>query len=344
MLKKKLETANLFSPKKREIIEGTPKRTLLILDGEQNSYNTIEEITENILTIPSQGALWLDMPLFKSHDNILTVAHSFKLSPNAQNILEDKKQHPHLLVDGNNRMLICRHLKINDLDQVTANNICFAISANRLLSLQHSRIDRLENARLLVTTLKDPKNTIAHALTLILGKIIDENHDIVATLEERTCQIATAYSEQNEAPDSRYLLQLRRSLIVSKQAICPMKKILNASLQQNPPLLKGCHQMPELLIAKLESSFASIKATEELLSSLETLCINAKVDESSSILSTLTTITSVLLPLIFITSLFAMNFKYMPELQATWGYPLCLLLLAIVAIIINKKIKQKKWY
>lgn len=159
MLKQKIDTAALFAQKKTEVQSSA--RTLLILDGQENAYISADELTEELLAIPEEGAIWLDMSLFGSHDQVMTVARSFKLSPATQNILENKKQQPRLFRDGNNRILICRHLQLNESGNAVYNNICFAASANRLLSLQHGRCDRLKNARTLVTTLQKPNNTSA---------------------------------------------------------------------------------------------------------------------------------------------------------------------------------------
>jgi magnesium transporter len=52
----------------------------------------------------------------------------------------------------------------------------------------------------------------------------------------------------------------------------------------------------------------------------------------------------IFLPLICISSIFAMNFQYMPELKSQWGYPLCLGVMALIAIFTLKKLQRKKWY
>jgi magnesium transporter len=238
MLKQKIDTAALFAQKKAEVSSST--RTLLTLDGRENAYSTVEDLTEDLLTIPEEGALWLDLSLFGSHDQVMTIARSFKLSPATQNILENRKQQPRLFRDGNNRILICRHLQLNESgNAVFYNNVCFAASANRLLSLQHGRCDRLKNARTLVTTLQKPHNTIPQALTLILGKILDDNCEVINFLEERLQLLASAYSEQDEPIDPKELLRLRRSLVTAKQAVYPMRRIVSRALRQDPPLLIG---------------------------------------------------------------------------------------------------------
>ena len=55
MLKQKIDTAALFAQKKTEVQSSA--RTLLILDGQENAYISADELTEELLAIPEEGAI-----------------------------------------------------------------------------------------------------------------------------------------------------------------------------------------------------------------------------------------------------------------------------------------------
>ena len=60
-------------------------------------------------------------------------------------------------------------------------------------------------------------------------------------------------------------------------------------------------------------------------------------------MTVLTVITSIFMPLTLIAGWYGMNFKYMPELDWKWSYPVVTgvcLLIVIIALIFFKK---KKW-
>lgn len=58
-------------------------------------------------------------------------------------------------------------------------------------------------------------------------------------------------------------------------------------------------------------------------------------------MKTLTTISTCMLPLTFIASLYGMNFKHMPELQWEYGYLFALALMALVAALVITVFKRK---
>ncbi|BBW96077.1 Loki-CTERM sorting domain-containing protein [Geobacillus sp. FSL W8-0032] len=52
----------------------------------------------------------------------------------------------------------------------------------------------------------------------------------------------------------------------------------------------------------------------------------------------------IFLPMMFMASVYGMNFTFMPELKWRYGYPLALLLMATVAALIALYFKRKGWW
>lgn len=66
--------------------------------------------------------------------------------------------------------------------------------------------------------------------------------------------------------------------------------------------------------------------------------------KANRIMQLLTVIATIFLPLTFISSLYGMNFQYMPELGWRLGYPAALLLMAVVAFGLIAFMKRRKWF
>jgi len=54
-------------------------------------------------------------------------------------------------------------------------------------------------------------------------------------------------------------------------------------------------------------------------------------------------ISAILLPMTVITGIYGMNFKHMPEIQSSWGYPAALGLMASVATTMLWWFRKKGW-
>jgi magnesium transporter len=69
--------------------------------------------------------------------------------------------------------------------------------------------------------------------------------------------------------------------------------------------------------------------------------ISYKMNE---VMKTLTVITSLFIPLTFITGLYGMNFANMPELHTKYGYYVVLGVLVIVATGMITFFRRRKWF
>jgi len=63
----------------------------------------------------------------------------------------------------------------------------------------------------------------------------------------------------------------------------------------------------------------------------------------NAVMKVLTIIATIFIPLTFIAGVYGMNFRYMPELERHWGYPLVLLVMGIVAIVMLIYFRRKRW-
>ena len=72
--------------------------------------------------------------------------------------------------------------------------------------------------------------------------------------------------------------------------------------------------------------------------------IQARTDvKQNNIMTILTVITAIFTPLTLITGWYGMNFKYMPELEYRWSYPVVILLSIAIVVSCVLYIKKKKW-
>ena len=65
--------------------------------------------------------------------------------------------------------------------------------------------------------------------------------------------------------------------------------------------------------------------------------------KQNHIMTILTVVTTIFMPLTLITGWYGMNFRYMPELETEWGYPLVFGLCIVIITVSLIYFKKKKW-
>jgi magnesium transporter len=86
-----------------------------------------------------------------------------------------------------------------------------------------------------------------------------------------------------------------------------------------------------------------IDDSRERLIMLREMHMNRMSNRMNSIMKILTVWATIFLPLTFLAGVWGMNFKFMPELFAPWGYWAALGLMAAVAAVMVVFFKIKKW-
>jgi len=57
----------------------------------------------------------------------------------------------------------------------------------------------------------------------------------------------------------------------------------------------------------------------------------------------LTIIATIFIPLTLVAGIYGMNFKYMPELESPWGYPMVYTIMLTVSAVMLIYFRRKKW-
>jgi magnesium transporter len=63
----------------------------------------------------------------------------------------------------------------------------------------------------------------------------------------------------------------------------------------------------------------------------------------NEVIKVLTIMATIFIPLTFVAGIYGMNFRYMPELEWMWGYPLVLIVMLLLALIMLLFFRKKKW-
>jgi magnesium transporter len=100
--------------------------------------------------------------------------------------------------------------------------------------------------------------------------------------------------------------------------------------------LRDCYDHAVQIIDLLETY-------REMVSMQMEVYLSAVSHRLNEIIRVLTVISTIFIPLTFITSLYGMNFRYMPELSSPWGYPAVLLAMGGLAALMVLWFWRRGW-
>jgi magnesium transporter len=142
-----------------------------------------------------------------------------------------------------------------------------------------------------------------------------------------------------------HLQKMRRELLLMREAVWPLREVLN-SLQRgesqliNPETrvyMRDVYDHTVQIMENLETNRDVISSALEIYFST----VNSKLNE---IMKVLTIISTIFIPLTFISSIYGMNFRYMPELSWHYGYLVVWGLMLAVVVVMLSYFKRKRWF
>lgn len=173
----------------------------------------------------------------------------------------------------------------------------------------------------------------------ILDAVIDHYFPVLEAYGERLETLEDRIMAQGDRSVVAEIHDMKRELLYVRRAIWPQREALNTLVRDDIPhinaetrlYLRDCYDHCVRLIDLLETY-------REVCSDLMDLYLSSISNRMNEIMKVLTIISTLFIPLTFIVGIYGMNFNSdvspwnMPEVKWYYGYPLCLALMAIIAV------------
>jgi magnesium transporter len=275
----------------------------------------------------SPSVSWVDVRGFGDEDILNRLAQTFKLHPL---VLEDVVNVP-------------QRPKIEDYDDQLVIIAQMVIPKPNGLGFWREQVSLILGQSYLLTVQEEPQHdcfdTVRDRIRFGKGIIRDRQADYLAytlldsiidgffpVLEDYGERIEDLENEVVSRPTPKTLdkiHQIRRDLLLLRRAIWPQREAINALIRDASPLiskdvqiyLRDCYDHAIQVLDMVETY-------RELASSLMDVYLSSVSNRMNEIMKVLTVISTLFIPITFIVGLYGMNFKYMPELNWRWGYPM----------------------
>ncbi len=137
----------------------------------------------------------------------------------------------------------------------------------------------------------------------------------------------------------------KREMIFLRKSIWPMRDVISRFQRIEPPLVSTSLQIYlRDIYDHLIQTIDIIEGFRDVVSGMMDVYLSNINIRTNEIMKVLTIVSTIFVPLTFVSSLYGMNFEFMPELHYKYGYPLTLLLLASIACCMLVYFHRKKWF
>jgi len=178
----------------------------------------------------------------------------------------------------------------------------------------------------------------------LLDAVVDGCFPILEHYSERAEGLETLILEHARPNILNAVHQLKRDLLLLRWVIWPMREVVQ-TLQRDP------HEcMSETTLVYLRDLYDHviqiidiIETYREIANDLTETYMSSVSNRMNEIMKVLTLIGTIFIPLTFLSSVYGMNFHYIPELNMAWAYPVFWLLCVVMTVIMLFFFRRRNW-
>lgn len=327
---------------------GAPRVSLMHYDGEQLAEEELKDIPSCRTWLSRPGVTWINIEGVHQIDLLEQFGAVFGLHPLVLEDIANTGQRPKVEDYGGYLYIVLRMLSLHAARQeVVGEQVSLIVGPNFVISFQEGIAGdvfdpirgrlrsakgraRREGADYLVYSLID---AIVDGYFVLLEKLGEQ----IEVLDER--MLANRASEV-----ARTIHLLKREMIWLRKAVWPLREMISALQRTESPLIRASTgiYLKDVYDHTIEV-IDTVETYRDVLSGMLENHLSLLTTRLNEVMKVLTVISTIFIPLTFITGIYGMNFRFMPELAWRWGYPLALLGMAGIGVALYFYFRRKKW-
>lgn len=321
---------------------------MLVYDDE--NFQSYENISVE-KAIELQGVTstnWIIIKGFNQSEGLQKLADHFGIHPL---IFEDIFNVEHLpkVEDLDKSLFVTlKSLTWSDSDQIIeSEQISIYLGPNILISFEEkdnalfsSIIDRLKVGKGKGRTRQED-----YLCYLLIDHIVDNYYFLLDHTEEQMEDLEKLLIDNPTNELSNSFLRLKKNLLLLRKMVNPLKEELRyLTREESEVISEYTQQYLRDVYDHLSFLTQSIDSSRDMIASMMDLLMANNANRMNSIMKTLTLVSTIFIPMTLVSSIYGMNFEFMPELHWKYGYFIFLGGLSIMGLGMYLYMKKKNWF
>ncbi|MBN1292076.1 MAG: magnesium/cobalt transporter CorA [Candidatus Latescibacteria bacterium] len=306
--------------------EGT-RITLISYDEKQFMEKEVDFIEDCFPYKDSPGVTWINIDGLHDVELIKKIGDFYGFHSLLMEDIVNTNQRPKMDDYGDHIYIVIKMITFNNHSEnnLQVEQVSLVLGSNYVISIQEQVgdvfgviRDRLRNAKGRVRTMD--ADYLAYSLidaTVDNYFVVLENiGDIIEEIEDELVSEPRKESLHKIYDEKRTMLILRKSVWPLRELISSLERGESSLFRKSTTMyLKDVYDHTIQIIDTIETY-------RDLLTGMLDMYMTSLSNRMNEVMKVLTIIATIFIPLSFVVGVYGMNFKYMPELEWHWGYPL----------------------
>lgn len=299
-----------------------------------------------------EGVLWLDVTGLPGTDDLERLRDRLGLHPLALEDIVTGDQHPKL-EEFRDVLFLILSWPCWDGDELRPEQVSLFLGKRFVVSIHEAGDDLFEPIRRRLTEggtslLEGGGERLLHALADL---VVDQGFPVLEALGEDAEALETELLRHSGPEILARIHELKRSLLQLRRELWPTRETLGRLMGP------GSHQMAEALYPYWKDVYdhalyqlEMVEAYRDMSAGMLDLYLSSASHRLNDVMRVLTIISTIFIPLTFVTGLYGMNFVVdasspwaMPLTHWRYGYPAVLIFMVLEACLMLWFFRRKRW-
>ena len=323
------------------------KITIIDYDEEKFQEKEVETIDEVFPFSDKSTATWINLDGIHQVDNIEKIGKHFKIHPLVLEDIMNTGQRPKMEDFNNYLFLVLKMLSYDEEENETkTEQVSLILSSNYVISFQESEGDVFDPIRERIRTDRGRirKMGVDYLAYSLLDAIVDNYFMVLEKIGEKIEDIEDELVK-NPTPEVLHAIhRLKRELIFLRKSVWPLREVISRLERWESPLIDKSIDI--YLRDVYDHTIQVIDALEtfrDMLSGMLDIYLSSVSNRMNEVMKVLTIIATIFIPLTLVAGIYGMNFRYMPELDWVWGYPIVYMIMLAISAVMLVYFRRKRW-
>lgn len=290
---------------------------------------------------------WINVDGLHEVEIVRKIGEHFGLHPLVLEDIVHTDQRPKVEDYEQYLFMICKMFMFEEAEsRIDTEQFSLILGQNFILTFQEREGDVFEPVRERLRKGKGRIRTagmdyLAYAL---VDAVVDNYFVVLEKIGERIERLEEAMTEDPGPETMQMIHHLKRELIWLRKSVWPLREVIGRLEREEISLIQEkttifLRDVYDHTIQVIET----IETFRDMTSGMLDLYLSTISNRMNEVMKVLTIIATIFIPLTFIAGIYGMNFKYMPELEWHWGYPVVLIIMLVVVIIMIFWFRRKRF-
>ena len=325
----------------------TARITLMAYDQDRLEEKKLDSIEESFAFKDAPPVNWINIDGLHEVELIEKIGTHFNIHPLTLEDIVNTGQRPKVEDFEKYVYLVFKMLKFDETTgHITSEQVSLIVGPHYLLSFQEIEGDVFEAVRERIRKgrfhiRKSGPDYLAYAL---LDAVVDHYFSILEKMGERIEDLEERLHQQATPEILKAISDLKRELIYFRKQVWPVREVLSTWQKAESSIVQEANK---IFIRDVYDHtiqvIDTIESLRDIISGLMDLYLSTVSNKMNEVMKVLTIMATTFIPLTFVAGIYGMNFKYMPELEWKWSYPVLWVLLIVIFSGMMFYFKRKKW-